>query len=153
MESRQETEALIYQSSLAMDAGDFNGFLALCDEKFHYAITTYSPEIRKEMVWLEHDRAGMKTLFANLPKHNSDHSRLSRHITIYLVEEKEPGRTAKVTSALQVFRTTLDGGTTELFAVGKMIDVVELSENGPKLLDRNICLETRMLGFGSHIPF
>ena len=36
---------------------------SLCDEGFRYKITTYSPEIRKEMVWLDHDKQGMETLF------------------------------------------------------------------------------------------
>ena len=73
--------------------------------------------------------------------------------TSYVVEEQGDGRKAKVTSALQVFKTSLDGGATELFAVGKMIDMVQMTAEGPKLLDRNIRLETRMFGFGYHIPF
>ena len=153
MNSRQTIEDLIYKSCLVMDDKDFGGYLELCDPAFHYAISTYSPEIRKVMIWLEHDREGMKSLFANLPKHNSDHSPLSRHATVYLVEEQDEGRKAKVTSALQVFKTSLDGGATELFAVGRMIDMVQMTEEGPKLLDRNIRLETRMLGIGYHIPF
>ena len=153
MKSRQTIEDLIYKSCLVMDDKDFGGYLELCDPAFHYAISTYSPEIRKVMTWLEHDREGMKSLFANLPKHNSDHSPLSRHATVYLVEEQDEGRKAKVTSALQVFKTSLDGGATELFAVGRMIDMVQMTEEGPKLLDRNIRLETRMLGIGYHIPF
>ncbi len=153
MESRQIIEELIYKSCLAMDDKDFGGYLDLCDTAFHYVISAYSPEIRKNMIWLEHDREGMKSLFANLPKHNSDHSPLSRHATVYVVEEQDEGRKAKVTSALQVFKTSLDGGATELFAVGKMIDMVQMTAEGPKLLDRNIRLETRMFGFGYHIPF
>jgi methanesulfonate monooxygenase subunit beta len=153
VESRQTIEELIYKSCLVMDEKDFEGYLELCDASFRYSISAYSPEIRKEMVWLEHDRDGMKTLFANLPKHNSDHSPLSRHATVYLVEEQDGGSKAKVTSALQVFRTSLDGGATELFAVGKMIDIVANHDDGPKMLSRNIRLDTRMLGFGYHIPF
>ncbi|MDY7547703.1 methanesulfonate monooxygenase [Glaciimonas sp. CA11.2] len=153
MDSRTEITELIYKTCLRMDAKDFDGYLALCDTAFHYAITAFSPEIRKNMTWLEHDHAGMAMLFGNLPKHNSDHSLLSRHATVYTVEEQPSGETAKVTSALQVFRTTLDGGATELFAVGKMTDLVQLSAAGARLLDRNIHLETRMIGFGFHIPF
>ena len=153
MKSRQIIEDLIYKSCLVMDDKDFAGYLELCDPAFRYAVTAYSPEIRKEMTWLEHDLAGMKSLFATLPKHNSDQSPLSRHATVYLVEEQDEGRKAKVTSALQVFKTSLDGGATELFAVGRMIDMVQMTEEGPKLLDRNIRLETRMLGIGYHIPF
>ena len=153
MKSRQIIEDLIYKSCLVMDDKNFGGYLELCDPAFHYAITAYSPEIRKEMTWLEHDLAGMKSLFATLPKHNSDQSPLSRHATVYLVEEQDEGRKAKVTSVLQVFKTSLDGGATELFVVGKMIDMVQMTAEGPKLLDRNIRLETRLFGFGSHIPF
>ena len=32
----------------------------LCDADFRYTITAYSPEIRKEMIWLDHDKAGMQ---------------------------------------------------------------------------------------------
>lgn len=154
MDSRHLISELIYRSCMALDDKDFGGYLALCDPAYHYAITAYSPEIRKEMTWLEHDHAGMKQLFGNLPKHNSDHSTLSRHATVYTVTVDADAKQARVVSALQVFRTTLDGGVTELFAVGKMLDTVNLADaESPTLLDRNVRLETRMLGFGYHIPF
>lgn len=153
MTSRSDIDQLIYQSCLLLDSKDFVGYLGLCDPAFHYAITAYSPEIRKDMVWLEHDKEGMKTLFTNLPKHNSDQSPLSRHVTVYVVDHDEARQQAKVTSVLQVFRTSLDGGATELFAVGKIYDTVSLGDGSPKLLDRNIRLDTRMFGFGYHIPF
>lgn len=143
----------MYRSCLALDEKNFAGYLDLCDPAFHYAITAYSPEIRKEMTWLEHDKEGMKTLFTNLPKHNSDQSPLSRHSTVYTVEQDEAKQQAKVVSALQVYRTALDGGATELFAVGKVYDTITFNGGSPKLLDRNIRLDTRMLGFGYHIPF
>lgn len=138
---------------MTLDDKKFNDYLELCDPAYHYAITAYSPEIRKDMTWLEHDKAGMQGLFANLPKHNSDQSPLTRHVTLYTVEPSADGTQAEVISALQVFRTTLDGGATELFAVGKMHDRVSLTGDAPKLLDRNVRLDTRMLGFGYHIPF
>ena len=142
----------MYRSCLALDEKNFAGYLDLCDPAFHYAITAYSPEIRKEMTWLEHDKEGMKTLFTNLPKHNSDHSPLSRHSTVYTVEQDEAKQQAKVVSALQIYRTELDGGATTLFAVGKVYDTITFNGGSPKLLDRNIRLDTRMLGFGYHIP-
>ena len=107
------------------------------------------------MIWLEHDKPGIKLLFNNLPKHNSDQSTLARHATVYTVTREGEGddSRARVVSALQVFKTTLDGGATELFAVGKLHDVISLGDDGPKLIDRNVRLETRMIGFGFHIPF
>lgn len=159
-EHRQAIEELVYRSCLALDDRDWKGFLALCEEDFHYTITTYSPEIRRDMVWLDHDRKGMDTLLTNLPRHNSDHSPITRHATVYTVDDAGDG-TATVVSALQVFRTQLDGGASELFAVGRFHDTVKLAGTqgaerggaGPKLAKRVVKLDTRLLGYGYHIPF
>jgi len=150
-ELRQAIEELIYRSCLALDAGEYKAFLAMCENDFRYTIATYSPEIRRDMVWLDHDRKGMETLFGNLPKHNSDHSPLTRHATVYTVEID--GDVANVVSALQVFRTLLDGGATELFAVGRFHDTVKLDGADAKLARRLVKLETRLLGYGYHVPF
>jgi methanesulfonate monooxygenase small subunit len=151
--TRAMVEELVYKSCLLLDDKDFNGYLDLCDPQFRYTITAYSPEIKKEMIWLEHDKAGMQTLFNNLPRHNSDHSPLTRHATVYTVEIDEAKKEARVVSALQVFKTTLDGGITELFGVGKLHDTIRLNGEAPRLLRRNVRLDTRMLGIGYHIPF
>lgn len=151
MDQRKQIEELIYRSCLAMDDRDFKGFLAMCDAGFRYKVTAYSPEIRKDMTWLDHDRAGMETLFTQLPRHNSDHSPLTRHATVYTV--KMNGQTAEVVTALQVFRTALDGGATELFAVARLLDTVKLDGGEPRLAQRVVKIETRQLGYGSHIPF
>ncbi len=150
--ARVLVEELVYRTCLALDAVDFNAYLALCDEKYHYVIGAYSPEIRKDMVWLEHDMAGMQLLFKNLPKHNSDKSMLSRHASVYTVAFSDDIH-ADVVSGLQVYRTSLDGGATELFAVGKMRDKIVLGADGARLLERRITLDTRMFGIGFHIPF
>jgi methanesulfonate monooxygenase small subunit len=151
MEQRNAIEELVYRSCLALDDKDFKGFLDLCDAAFRYSITAYSPEIRKDMIWLDHDRAGIETLFTNLPRHNSDHSPLTRHATVYTVRVE--GEQAEVVSALQVFRTTLDGGATELFAVGRLYDTIKLNGGAPKLAKRVVKLDTRLMGYGYHIPF
>jgi methanesulfonate monooxygenase small subunit len=91
----------------------------------------------------------METLFTNLPRHNSDHSPLTRHATVYTVDEKNGS--VEVVSALQVFKTELDGGATQLFAVGRFLDTV--NPQSMKLAKRVVRLETRLLGYGYHIPF
>jgi len=144
---------VVYRSCLALDEKNFKAYLDLCDGEFHYTITAHSPEIRKDMVWLDHDKAGMQSLFTNLPRHNSDHSPVTRHATVYTVEVDEAAQQATVVSALQVFRTSLDGGATELFAVGRYIDTVKCGGEAPKLLKRVVKLDTRQFGFGYHIPF
>lgn len=143
---------LIYSSCLRLDEGDFAGWIDLCAPAFTYRITAYSPEIRKEMVWLDHDREGMEGLFKMLPKHNSDHSPLTRHASVYTVEYDEAGKEASVITSLAVYRTQLDGGATGLFAVGKYFDTVGLEDEAPLLTSRNVRLDTRELGIGSHLP-
>lgn len=150
---KQSIDELIYRSCMRLDAKDFSGFLELCDPAFRYSVTAFSPEIRKEMIWLEHDKAGLKLLFDNLPRHNSDHSPITRHVTVYTVEREGDAGNARVVSGLQVFKTALDGGETSLFAVGKLYDTVKLDGGAPLLVDRNVRLDTRMLGIGYHIPF
>jgi methanesulfonate monooxygenase small subunit len=72
---------------------------------------------------------------------------------VYTVDVEAGGKEAKVVSALQVFKTSLDGGATELFAVGHFHDVVKLNGGSPKLGARTVRLDTRLLGFGYHVPF
>jgi len=153
MTPREQVESVIYRSCMTLDAADFDGYINLCDDDYHYRISAYSPEIRKDMIWLEHDKDGMSTLFKQLPRHNSDKSPLSRHATIYSVEFADGDKEANVVSFLQVFKTALDGGTTELYAVGKMYDKVKLNGKGATLVNREVKLDTRQLGIGHHVPF
>ena len=73
-------------------------------------------------------------------------------LIVYLINNESNGDWSALTF-LQVFRTTLDGGASELFAVGKIKDKIREEGGTLKLLDRDIQLETRMFGFGHHIPF
>jgi methanesulfonate monooxygenase subunit beta len=147
---REAFAELVYQGALLLDAGDHPGFLALCAPDFRYTIGAHSPELRRQMVWLDHDKAALANLYATLPRHQSDHAVVSRHVTVYTVDVD--GDEAGVVSALQVFRTALDGGATELFAVGKLHDRVRLA-GAPLFTRRHVELQTRLLGIGSHLPF
>ena len=153
MLDRSLVEELIYRSCLLLDEKDFKGYLDLCDEQFRYTIATHSPEIRRDMIWLDHDKNGMTTLLNQLPRHNSDHSPLTRHATVYTVRYDAAKQQGDVVSALQVFKTALEGGSSELFAVGKYLDTVTVNDGKLLLLRRVVKLDTRMLGIGYHIPF
>ena len=153
MLDRSLVEELIYRSCLLLDEKDFKGYLDLCDEQFRYTIATHSPELRRDMIWLDHDKNGMTTLLNQLPRHNSDHSPLTRHATVYTVRYDAAKQQGDVVSALQVFKTALEGGSSELFAVGKYLDTVKVNGGKLLLLRRVVKLDTRMLGIGYHIPF
>lgn len=149
---------LVYRTCLALDRMDFNGYMSLCHPSFRYVISTYSPELRKDIIWLKHDHKGMKTLFDVLPKHVSDQylrMTLSRHATVYTIDYNRTNTEAKVVSGVQVFSTNKDGGETTLMGIAKFYDTVALDGDGAaRLMDREVRLDTRLLGeTGCHIPF
>src|SRR3974377_1333807 len=101
----------IYRASLLLDDEKFMEWLAFCAPDFSYRITTYSPEIRRHMTWYEQDVAGLKGMIEMLPKHNTDHGRLTRHVTVYTVEADGPQGEAKATSSFGSYRPMLEGIT------------------------------------------
>ncbi len=145
----REIERLIYRSCRRLDEEDYAGYLDLCAPAFHYRVTAHSPEIRKEMVWLDHDRAGLAALFENLPTHVKRSARLFRQASVYDVTIK--GTRATAETSLMVLATGFDGKT-EVLAAGRYEDSFELEGEAPLLLSRTVRLETRDLGIGSHVP-
>jgi len=159
--TRQLVEEVVYESCLALNAEDWNAFLALCDrDAFRYRIVNYSPEIRREQCWMDRDWKGLKTLLDLLPRHNSDHSPLTRHATVYKTSVDPACGALDVVTQVAIYRTELDGGNshfdsgrTTLFAVGKYEDRMRIEESGSRLLRRTVRLDTRQIGIGSHVPF
>jgi methanesulfonate monooxygenase subunit beta len=153
-------QSLIYDANLLLDDQAYFDWLTLCDSDFTYKISAYSPEIRKLMAWLDHDKTGMLTLVELLPRHQSDHSRLTRHTSVYRIDLDDPtsaldiGASAVVSavSSVAVYRTSLDGGTTDLFAVGKYVDRIRIYGTRARFAARELRLETRQLGIGTHFP-
>jgi methanesulfonate monooxygenase small subunit len=143
---------LVYKGCLLLDQSDFKGWLDLCTPDFHYTIAAYSPEIRRDMTWLDHDLEGMSGLVRLLPKHNSDLTPLTRHASVYTIESDEAGHEARVVTSVAIFATTLDGGVSQLYAVARYHDTVDLSSESPRLKRRVVRLETRGLGIGKHWP-
>ena len=53
----------IYRASLALDDFNWMDWLSLCDEdEFHYAIKSFSPEINKDMIYLQGSWKEMKLM-------------------------------------------------------------------------------------------
>ncbi len=150
--AEQQVRQLIYKGCLLLDQNDFKGWLDLCAPEFHYTISTWSPEIRKEQIWLDHDLEGMSNLIRLLPKHNSDQTPLTRHATVYTIEHDPASREARAVTSVAIFSTALDGGETTLYALGRYHDVVDLGGPAPRLKQRIVRLETRSLGIGKHWP-
>ena len=144
---------LIYRSCLLLDEEDFDGYLGLCTPDFHYKITAYGQEIRKEMTWLDLNREKMSTLFAEIPDHIRLPGSFVRMANVYTVERKNgtDEEMAEATTLVTVYYTTPEGST-RVFAVGKYYDVIELNGSRPLLASRHVKLETRDIGKGCHLP-
>lgn len=152
-EVERQCRDLIQRTCSAMDKLDFETYLAACHEDYDYAIRAYSPEIRRDMTWLGKNLSSMKTLLDMIPKQNRDRTPLTRHFSIVSIERDTETGDVLVRSALQVYRNTLDGGEVSVYAVGAYIDRIVLTDDGARLKEREVRLETRSLGNGSHVPF
>jgi methanesulfonate monooxygenase subunit beta len=149
----------IYRSTMLLDQQQWNDWLDHCDDTFQYAIRAWSPEISKDVTYLALDRNGLVNLVKLLPKHNTDHSTLTRHTSVYAVDVDEAVKSAKAVSSVIVYQTLLDGinshidaGESRLFLVGKYIDRFKIEDNKAKFLEREVRIENRRLDKGSHWP-
>ena len=149
----------IYRATIALDGQEWNDWLALCSEDFYYVITSFSPEINKDMIYMEGDLKEMTSVIDLLPKHNTDHSPLRRHTSVYTVDVAEDGKSASAVSSFVVYQNMLDGnnshidsGESRLFLIGKYIDDLVIENNQVKFLKREVKLDNRRLDKGSHWP-
>jgi methanesulfonate monooxygenase subunit beta len=149
----------IYRSAILLDQQRWEEWLAHCDDRFEYAIRAFSPEINKDVTYLSLDRDGLATLLKLLPKHNTDHSPLSRHTSVYTVDVDAAAKSAKAVSSVIVYQTLLDGinshvdaGESRLFLVGKYLDTLKIEDDKAKFLSREVRIENRRLDKGSHWP-
>ncbi|HTU59495.1 MAG TPA: aromatic-ring-hydroxylating dioxygenase subunit beta [Polyangiales bacterium] len=155
-ERRAIAAELVYRGAAHLDERNWAAWLALATDDFHYRIVTHSPEIKKQMVWLEHDRQGLEALFALLHKHHSDHALWLRQLTLQQVEQPTRDELYAI-SQLVIYATELDvgdahveSGSTRIFAVGRYRDRLR-RENGSWLLAaRDVQLDTRQVGIGTH---
>ena len=147
--SNEEIRNIILLSCNSLDDHDFEGFLNLCVKGFKYTIKVFSPELLKDMVWLEHDYEGLKVLFEELPDHLQRNEKISRQLSYPLVETS--AKKIKVTTNFCIYKTDLDGKSS-IFCIGNYIDNVCYINNKYFLKERVVHLETRDLGIGLHVP-
>lgn len=165
---------LVARTALALDDEDFTGFLALCTADFRYEVRTWSPELRKWMTWLAQSRSELEALLAALPEHLRRRGRLLRQLgpTIVDADVPEPGAeragaagagALRATTSFAIFHTDPDGRT-RLWVVGRYRDRIVVGAagaggnegpagaTGARLASREVVLDTRDLGIGSHVP-
>ena len=140
---------LIGRAGLLLDDSDYEGFLALCAPDFSYRIRVWSPELGKDMIWLEHDYGGLAQLCAALPEHLTRPGRLTRHVTVASIDAAPAA--LQVTSVVTIHHTDLEGRTATL-AAGRYLDRIVKQDGELRLQSREVQLDTRDLGIGSHAP-
>lgn len=159
VEAKNAVRDTIYRAALCLDSQKWDEWLALCDPSFHYAIKSFSPEINYDMIYLQGSHKDMQTMMRLLPKHNTDHSPLTRHTSVYTVDVADDGKSATAISSFVVYQNMLDGtnshidsGESRLFLVGKYIDKLAIENGEARFLSREVRLENRRLDKGSHWP-
>jgi len=155
----QAVRDTIYKACLLLDEQRWNEWLDLCEEDFEYAIRGYSPEIRHDVTYYATDRRGLAGTIGMLPRHNTDHSPLKRHATVYSVDVDGQGTAATAVTSLVVCQTLFDGfnshidaGESRVFLVGKYLDRFRVNGGQAKFVQREVRLETRRFDRGSHWP-
>ena len=153
----QKVRDSVYRGALLLDDEKWDDFLDYCDDKFQYDIRAFSPEINYDMTYFSGNLKDLKNMTKSLPKHNTDHSGLKRHVTVYTVDTEDKGATATSVSSFLIYQNMLDGinshidaGENRLFMVGRYNDKFILENGTAKFLEREVRLETRRLDKGSH---
>ena len=96
---KEAVRELIAKSCVSLNAEDYALFLSLCTPEFRYQLIVYSPEICKEMVWMNYDRRGIEALFSELPHHlHVPLGSLYRHVRVLRVLHARLGRQVAVES-------------------------------------------------------
>ena len=148
---------VITHGAYLLDERRFGEWIELTAPEFRYRIEAYSPDIRKEMTWLDHDRSGMAALIELLPKHHVDGADLLRHVSVGQVV-LEGAERARALSAVAIFSTArdtgdahVDGGSSRLFLTGRYHDQFVRAGERWLLSARSVRIQTRQLGLGSHL--
>lgn len=149
MSAAESVRALIHRACLHLDREEWDKFLALCAPDFRYRVTAYSPELRRQMIWFDHDLASLKALLEMVPQHLRRMGTLLRHVSVGAIEGEAAPFT--VTSTFQCIHTDHEGRS-HLLAAGRYSDVVTVQDGRTLLSSRETQLETRDLGIGSHVP-
>ena len=139
------------RSCLLLDDERFDDYLALWSPQGRYRITSWSPDLRKDLVLLDLPLPDYRQLLENVPMHERMSGTFSRHVTGQLIERPDGDDTARATSSLLVVHTDLEG-VSRLYAAGRYVDDIELVHDDARIASREVRLDTRQLGTGSHIP-
>ena len=148
--TNDDIKQFVYHSCQLLDEEIFSDYLALFDvEKTRYRVTAYSPELRKDMVWLDHQREELEIMLKMIPEHIRMPGRFFRHATVYSVERKED--TANVVTSLLLFHIDQHGQLNPLSAA-RYHDQIRVGRDTLAIAFRDVRTDSRIFGAGIHVP-
>ena len=133
MISDSDAISLVSRSCALLDDEDFEGYLNLFAADGRYRITTYSPDLRRELIYLDLERTDLEVLVRNIPRHVRMSGRFMRHPNGFLVDRN--GDESSVVTSLLVVHTDLNGNS-RLFAAGRYRDTLALAGGKPAIKSR-----------------
>jgi 3-phenylpropionate/cinnamic acid dioxygenase small subunit len=133
-----------------MDEEAFDSFLGFCANDLSYKITAYSKELLQPVVFLDLDREALQNLTDTINGHVRYPDKLLRHAGRPMVTAVDGDRVS-CTTKVSIYHVNVhgEGG---LYALVNYQDVFAMTEAGPKLMEREVAMETRTLPFGCHLP-
>ena len=146
----EDAKHLVAMSCLLLDEEKFDDYLALFAEGGRYCIRAYSPDLRKDLSLLDLDRPELATLLTNLRKHVRMPGRFLR-LAAPTTSQATGNDSVSVTTTVLVTHTDLEG-ISRIFAAGRYLDKVEVKNGKALIKEREVRVETRQFGPGSHIP-
>jgi methanesulfonate monooxygenase small subunit len=139
----------IARSCLLLDREDFDGWMQSCASDVTYKITAYSPEIGREMTWLEVGRKDLEALFTDLRSQVRVLGPFFRHLGP-TIESADTNGEPTFTTSVAMFHTTLQG-VTSILAASRYIDQWQFENSTLRLRAREVRMDTRRLEFGIHV--
>jgi methanesulfonate monooxygenase small subunit len=150
MTDREKVWDLVARSCMHLDNEEFEKYLGLLDDACDYTISSFSPDLRRDMVLLRLNKADLANLLKDIHNHVHLPGKLFRQASLYSVERKQDG-VLSATSYVTVTHTNLDGASA-VFCVGRYRDDIVDDDADMRLLSRRFEMETRDIGPGCHYP-
>lgn len=151
VEIRENVRELLSRVATSLDDEDFETFLSDCNDDFTYRVVAHSPELDRDMVWLDHDLDELKAMLKMVPQHVRMAGRLVRHLSTATIRAAGEGCVV-ATARMLLVHTDLEG-ISRLLAAGTCLDTVSIGDPSTlKLTQREIRLDTRDWSPGLHVP-
>jgi 3-phenylpropionate/cinnamic acid dioxygenase small subunit len=148
-------ERLLAQSGDLLDQERFDAWLELFTADARYEVTTWSPELKQDQIWLQADKPELASLLENIDRHIRDRATRGHLVTLVDLIRNDHSDTEaaqfEAVSRFLLLRTDDTGGST-VYLTGRYLDVVRMEPNGPRLAARHVRLDTRLFTVGSHLP-